>query len=148
MSRNAVLAIAVVLLLIVGGWLLLRPQQPASTTQPQVTPDPVLTESAAPATATSEASVTQEENKVTITDAGFSPKEITIKAGESVVWMNEGTVDHTVNSVVHPTHLLYPPLNLNTIKPGEQKSLIFPDAGTYKYHDHLNPSLTGSVTVQ
>lgn len=148
MSRNAVVAIVVVLLLIVGGWLLLRPQQPASTTQPQATPDPALTESAAPATATSEASVTQGENKVTITDTGFSLREITIKAGDTVLWVNEGTAGHTVNSAVHPTHQVYPPLNLNTIKPGEKKSLIFPDAGTYKYHDHLNPSLTGSVTVQ
>jgi len=56
--------------------------------------------------------------------------------------------ENIVNSALHPTHLEYPPLNLGVIKPGESKSLTFPEAGTYKYHDHLNPSLFGSVTVQ
>lgn len=121
MSRNAILVVAVVLVLIIGGWFLTRPKS---------TPPSVAT------------------NLVTITQSGFSLKDITIKAGDTVSWMNSDTIDHTVNSAPHPTHTAYPPLNLDNLKPGETKSLMFPTSGTYKYHDHLNPSLTGSVTVQ
>lgn len=138
MSRNATLVVAVVLVLIIGGWFLTRPKStPAPETVPPQTPS--STESASPSVAT---------NLVTITQSGFSLKDSTIKAGDTVSWMNSDTIDHTVNSAPHPTHTAYPPLNLDNLKPGETKSLMFPTSGTYKYHDHLNPSLTGSVTVQ
>ena len=88
------------------------------------------------------------QNVVKITSSGFEPQEITIKAGESVTWENDDTTPHQVMSAVHPTHLVYPPLNIGLINPGESKSLVFPEAGTYKYHDHLNPTLTGQVVVQ
>lgn len=143
MSRNVTLAIAVVLVLIVGGWFLTRPKQTTIPASTQPTPTPLSTESASPA-----ASPAAATNLITITKSGFSPKDITITAEESVTWVNSDTMDHTVNSAIHPTHTIYPPLNLGIIKPGDQKSLTFPQAGTYKYHDHLNPSLTGSVTVQ
>lgn len=146
MSRNATLAIVAVLVVIVGGWILMRPKQTAipETVQPAQTP--TSTESATPL-ATDGAKMTA-ESLITITKAGFSPKDITISQGAAVTWMNSDTADHTVNSAPHPTHTIYPPLNLDTIKPGEKQSLVFPKAGTYKYHDHLNPSLFGAVTVQ
>lgn len=137
MSRNAVIAVVGVVVLVLVGWFLTRPKQTTSPELSQPTQAPVSTESAV-----------FSANTVNITDSGFSPKEIIIKAGGSVTWENQDSVGHTVNSAVHPTHLVYPPLNLDVIKPGEQKSLAFPAVGTYKYHDHLNPSLTGSVTVQ
>ena len=143
-SRNLVIGVIVVLVALVG-WYYIQsqkgqvPQVPTVETQPETTP------------ATTSASPTEEveENVVTITSSGFSPQNITVKAGESVTWINQDTSDHQVNSVVHPTHLVYPPLNtVGLLKPGGKKSLSFPDKGTYKYHDHLNPSLTGSVTVE
>lgn len=143
MSRNVTLVIVVVLILIVGGWFLTRPKQTTIPESVQPTQTPVSKESASPVASPSAAT-----NLVTITKSGFSPKDLTIRLSETVTWMNSDTIDHTVNSAPHPTHTLYTPLNLDTIKPGEKKSLTFPKAGTYKYHDHLNPSLTGSVTVQ
>lgn len=137
MSRNAVIAVVGVVVLVLVGWFLTRPKQTTSPELSKPTQVPVSTESAV-----------FSANTVNITDSGFSPKEIIIKAGGSLTWENQDSVDHTVNSAVHPTHLVYPPLNLGVIKSGEQKSLAFPAVGTYKYHDHLNPSLTGSVTVQ
>lgn len=149
MSRNTVITAIVVFVLIVGGWFLTRPKQPATfSPEPQSTQIPTSTESAAPLSATEGSKVANEKNLVIITSAGFSPSDITVSVGGTVVWMNSDTTAHTVNSVTHPTHTIYPPLNLDTIKPGEKKSLDFPKAGTYKYHDHLNPSLTGSVIVQ
>ena len=137
MSRNTLVALVVIAIVILGGWYLLRPRPvttPAPSAQIQT---PISTQSATPAT-----------QAVSITSKGFSPNEVTISAGESVTWENSDNAPHSVNSAVHPTHLVYPLLNLGVIKPGDQNSLTFPVTGTYKYHDHLNPSLTGSVTVQ
>lgn len=147
MSRNLVIGIVVVLVLIVGGWYLTKPKQQAPEA-PQPTPAPATTEGAAPSPASEGAMMKKEANLVKITSSGFSPQTLTIKLGDSVTWENDDSENHTVNSAPHPTHTAYPSLNLGVIKPGDQKSLTFPTTGTYKYHDHLNPSLTGSVTVE
>ncbi|TSC86257.1 MAG: Plastocyanin/azurin family copper binding protein [Microgenomates group bacterium Gr01-1014_7] len=146
MSRNWMIAAVVIVVLIVAGVMLTRPQQPATT--PESTPStPTSTESAVPTSAT-EGAMMAEETVVKITAAGFSPKDITIKAGGTVTWTNSDSVVHAVNSAVHPTHQVYSPLNLGNIQAGGKAALTFPDPGTYKYHDHLNPSLTGSVVVE
>lgn len=146
MSKNVTIGIVVVLVLLTGFYFYKSQKNTAnvSTPTPQVTP----TENPSSASPSASPSQTMGNNVVKITSDGFNPKNITIKVGDTVTWMNDDSADHTVNSAVHPTHTVYPPLNLGLIKPGEQKSLAFPTAGTYKYHDHLNPSLNGSVTVQ
>lgn len=134
MSRNTTIGIVAVIAVLLLGWFYLRSSKSVYA-PPQATPS-------------SASASTAPEKIVTISSGGFSPEEIIIKAGETVAWVNSDTDDHTVNSAEHPTHLVYPSLNLEVIKPGEQKPLSFPTAGTYQYHDHLNPSLVGSVTVQ
>ena len=84
---------------------------------------------------------------VKITSSGFDPAIIKIKAGEMVTWMNSDTVTHNVSSDPHPTHTIYPALNLGNILAGASKSLTFSQAGTYKYHDHLHSTLTGQIVV-
>jgi len=146
MSRNVVIG-AVVVLVVVVAWYYLQSQK-GGYIQTQTPPQPAAEETPA---ATSEAapSATTEENIVTITSSGFSPQNITITVGESVTWVNEDTENHQIQSAVHPTHQLYPPFNtVGLLKSGEKKSLSFPESGTYKYHDHLNPSFTASVTVE
>lgn len=145
MSRNTTIGLVIVVLVILLGWYFIQSQKgQAPAPAPQVT-----TEEATPATQEATPAEEVEKNVVTITSSGFSPQNITIAAGESVTWVNEDSADHQVQSAVHPTHQLYPPLNsVGLLKSGEKKSLSFPEAGTYKYHDHLNPSFTGSVTAQ
>lgn len=135
MNKNLVYAAAVIAAVILALWYLLGSRPSAPNTQ---TGDSGATESAM-----------MEKNVVKMSSAGFLPKDIIIKAGEEVTWVNEDSSDHQVNSAVHPTHQVYPPLNsIDLLKSGEKKSLSFPDAGVYKYHDHLNPTLFGSVTVE
>ena len=150
MSRNWMIGVIVVVVLIVGGVMLTRPKQPAAPVTeetPTNTQTESSTDSAVPTQATDEAMM-EEAVAVSITSSGFSPKEVKIKAGEKITWMNEDSAVHTVNSAVHPTHQVYPPLNLGNVQAGGKVSLTFPTPGTYKYHDHLNPSLTGSVIVE
>ncbi len=90
----------------------------------------------------------QAEAIVTVTTSGFVPQTLTIKAGTKVVWMNKSGGTVTVNSAVHPTHLVYPPLNLGEFGDGSSVQLGFDKPGTYKYHNHLNPSQTGTIVVE
>lgn len=145
MNKNIVIATVVVLVLIVGGWFLTRPKQimaPEVTTQ-----DTQTTVSTQSAVATGEAMM-EETKMVSIIAAGFSPKDLTVKVGETITWTNADSANHTVSSDNHPVHTLFPFLNVGKIMPQEKKMVTFEKAGKYTYHDHLNPSLTGSITVE
>ena len=85
---------------------------------------------------------------VNLTSSGFDPKTITIKTGTRAIWVNKSGGDATVNSAVHPTHQLFPPLNLGQFPDGSSVQLVFDKPGTYKYHNHLNPGQTGTVVVE
>ncbi len=85
---------------------------------------------------------------VTLTKSGFSPATLTIKANSRVAWVNNSGQPASVNSNDHPTHKLYPPLNLGLFNSGSSVQLVFDKPGTYKYHNHLNPAQTGTIIVQ
>lgn len=85
---------------------------------------------------------------VTFTRSGFDPKTVTIKAGTRVIWLNKSGGPATVNSAIHPTHQVFPPLNLGEFPDGSSVQLVFDKPGTYNYHNHLNPSQTGTVVVE
>lgn len=98
--------------------------------------------------ATPSSSAVQQQNLVTLTSSGFSPATLTIKSGQTVTWINKSGEGATVNSNPHPVHTDYPPLNLGSFASGASLSLSFPKAGTYGYHNHLNPSETATIIVQ
>lgn len=86
---------------------------------------------------------------VKYTDNGFVPKSVTIKKGESVEWVNEITAEMWVASAPHPQHTDYPGFDeLKGSAKGESYSFTFDKAGTWKYHNHLDPKDFGSVIVQ
>ncbi len=140
---NVLLWIIIAIVVLGGGYYLLKnkssmyPAAPTTTTQ-QTSPSPV-----APTSATME-----KETTVTVSATGFQPQTVTIKVGEKVTWVNKSGATVSINSAVHPTHLVYPPLNLGTVADGASVSLVFPKAGTYKYHNHLNPTQFGTVVVE
>lgn len=88
------------------------------------------------------------QNTVTLTVNGFSPATLTISAGQTVTWVNQSGEMATINSDPHPTHTNYTPLNLGGFASGASLSLSFPTAGTYGYHNHLNPSERGTIIVK
>lgn len=85
---------------------------------------------------------------VTITQDGFEPKTITIPQGSRITWTNTSNAVSSVYSASHPTHLIFPPLNLGEIAPNNTVSLGILTKGTYKYHNHLNPTQTGTIIVE
>lgn len=85
---------------------------------------------------------------VTVTKNGFEPKELMVKTGTRIVWINKSGRPVTVNSDNHPSHLLFPFLNLGEFGDGSSVQVIFDKPGTYPYHNHLDSSQTGTVTVE
>ena len=90
------------------------------------------------------------EIKVTYNTQGFSPKTVTIKKGETVVFENKTGKKASVASDEHPTHLLYPEFDqYKTEQRGKGEfRFTFEKAGTWNYHDHLNANMTGTVVVK
>lgn len=145
MSRNILIAGIVVGVVIVAGWFFTRPKVAAPVTETP-TAAPVVSETSTPSASPS--AMMAEKNMVAISATGFSPMAITVKVGDSVTWENTDSANHTVSSDPHPTHTLFPFLNVGVIKSGDKKSVTFDKAGKYTYHDHLHPSNTGVVTVE
>lgn len=105
---------------------------------------PAAAPSAAAAPATAAAAPSPQSASVSVTDQGFSPTTVTIKAGGSVTWTDNGSQVHSASAVagVGP---IAPGVVLDTggFAPGQSAGLIFQTAGTYAYSsapDCLNGS--------
>jgi len=139
--NNKVAVIVIAVLILGGGILYLYKNQMAykSPAAPTLTPISTPTQSL---------DKSAKEVTVEITASGFQPKAVTIKADTKVVWVNKSGATVSINSADHPTHLVYPPLNLGVVEDGNSASLVFDTVGTFKYHNHLNPSQTGTIVVE
>lgn len=91
----------------------------------------------------------QEMMVVRYTDNGFSPDNIMIKNGQSVTFMNESSRNMWIASAPHPVHNDYPGFDQKMGVPaGQGYTFTFEKLGAWRYHNHLNPSDTGLVTVE
>ncbi len=86
--------------------------------------------------------------QVKLTTNGFDPSTLTVKINDTVNWKNESGKDATVSSDPHPTHELYPFLNLGIFKTGSSVQTTFLKAGKFTYHNHLIPSQKGTIIVE
>ena len=85
---------------------------------------------------------------VTYADAGIDPKTLTVKRGATVRWVNQGSGTMWVASALHPTHQLLPGFDeLKSVGKGGTYEYTFTKVGTWKYHNHMVPSDTGTVVV-
>lgn len=85
---------------------------------------------------------------ITYSEGGFSPASVKVKVGQEVTFKNTSSSNVEVNSAPHPTHTLYPELNINGVAAGASGSTTFSKAGTYKYHNHLNAGQNGTIVVE
>lgn len=85
---------------------------------------------------------------ITLSKNGFEPQKITVNKGEVVIWTNKSGASASVNSAEHPTHKLFPPLNLGIFEDGQNLQIRIYRVGEYKYINHNNPSQSGTITVK
>lgn len=83
--------------------------------------------------------------QVSYTDSGFEPAEITINAGDTVVWTNNSNRAMHIASDDHPEHTDYP--GFDQLSAGQSYSFTFTEVGTWGYHNHENHTDTGLITV-
>lgn len=80
--------------------------------------------------------------------SGFSPKPLGIVVGTTVVFMNQSATNVWPASAPHPAHTDYPEFDAKrAIEPGGTYEFTFDRIGTWKYHNHINPTQFGSIVV-
>ena len=133
-----------------GGGELNTAQQTNTVAEPTAMVEPSTTE-------------TGKTYEVMYTDSGYSPKEITIKVGDTVTWKNQSSRGDWVGSAMHPTHVVYSGTSLDehcpdikntsfdeckSDQPGNSWSFTFNKKGKWYYHNHVNAHDFGSVIVE
>lgn len=84
-----------------------------------------------------------------IADSGFEPEVLTISAGDTVVWTNSKDSGAWPASDDHPTHTKLPGFDaLKGLSKGQTYQFTFTKAGTWGYHDHLHPTVVGTIIVK
>ena len=104
------------------------PAAPAPPAPPPPPPEPPAKPVAAAAAAGS----------VRMLDFRFSPAAVTVTAGDSVTWVNQGEEPHNAVGDGVSTALL---------DPGESASKTFASAGTFAYLCTVHPQMKGTVKV-
>jgi plastocyanin len=85
---------------------------------------------------------------IVLTEAGYTPAEITIAKGDVVEFSTVRGFEHWPASNLHPTHNLYSAFDpLKPVPAEEAWSFQFTKPGVWKFHDHLKSTYTGVVTV-
>jgi len=102
------------------------------------------------------------EHIVEITLEGFVLKNLEIKQGDKVTWINKLATEARVASNFHPTHTNYPGSSIikcgtaeeknifdscRNFGKGESYSFVFDEVGSWAYHNHLQPSKDGKIIV-
>ncbi|MBI4062358.1 cupredoxin domain-containing protein [Candidatus Gottesmanbacteria bacterium] len=86
---------------------------------------------------------------ISIENTSFVPKKIRIRRNTRVIWTNNDTVDHYINTDPHSTHTYFLEQNSQLIKPKEAYSVVFSKPGEYPYHCSAHPdTMTGSLLVE
>ncbi len=155
MKTSYILIGIVIAVVVIGGVFVLRSnsntQTPTLKEEETVTP-PMMEEGS------------QSSLMVSYTDGGYSPKELTIKKGEVVTFKNESSQPMWTASAVHPNHTAYPGTDIKNcgsttmvdkmfdscagVSSLQVWKFQFNETGSWKYHNHLTPTRTGTITVE
>ena len=75
----------------------------------------------------------------------YIPSQVSIKAGESVTWLNEDAAFHSVTSGTYdnPDGMF----DSGHLDPNESFTVTFDESGTVDYHCTLHPWMYGKVVV-
>lgn len=76
----------------------------------------------------------------------FSPKNVEIKVGDKVTFVNQTGERMWVASDPHPSHTIFP--DFDQLTSGSSYSFVFTKKGTWNYHNHLSAGAKGAVIVK
>ena len=155
MNNKLIVGFIVVILGVVAGWYLfggkggqgfLMKKSETQTTTSGVNETPVVT-SEAPVEGMEKGGAATGTD-VTYTNNGFVPNVLTVNVGTAVTFTNVSVRSMWVASALHPTHQILPGFDeLASVAKGGTYTYTFAKVGTWKYHNHVGPSDTGTVIV-
>ncbi len=168
MKTSTIAWTLIVLVVIIGGVWYLMSSAATNTSVPSTSTTDATGQVATPSGQTTDQTQTQQTPTVptgaTVTYDGssFSPSSVTIAKGGTVTFVDNSSNPMWVASNPHPTHEGYDGTTrsqhcaagyngtapFDQCSPGTSFSFTFGKAGSWGYHDHLNHSAQGTVTVQ
>jgi plastocyanin len=77
---------------------------------------------------------------VAIIDLHYRPSPITVQVGQTITWVNEGFLNHSVTADSGE-------FDSGTIRGEKQYSMTFAKPGTFAYHCTFHPNMHGTVIV-
>ena len=145
--KKTLVIIGAVIGIAILGFAVLRPNSGTQTAEnTQITPP------------SSEQQTAETNEQPTITtikysEAGFEPKEITVKQGTKVQFVNNTQIPMYVATDPHPDHTDYPEFEMGVAmqrhpQPGEDFSFTFEKTGNWSFHNHAIPEHMGTVRVE
>ncbi len=155
MNNKVFIGLVVLAAGVLAGWYFLKGNTPAMTTEEKTTEEssPSGSNLGAPEGTGTGASSLEKGGEaarvvVTLTEGGFAPNPVTVKAGTTVTFVNESGGAMWVASAPHPTHSILAGFDqLASVGKSGTYEYAFTKIGTWKYHNHVNASVTGSVVV-
>ena len=79
---------------------------------------------------------------VTIDATSFKPATLTVKPGDTVLWVNKDMVPHTATSKKAGV------FDSNTLAPGKSWKHTFKGKGEFQYLCQFHPTMKGSIVVK
>lgn len=91
----------------------------------------------------------KKEVTIKLSQIQFKPQNIKVSKGTKVIWVNDDSAEHYINTDSHPAHTYYPEQNSKLLKKGEQFDLTFVTPGIYPYHCSAHASsMIGLLLVE
>ena len=91
--------------------------------------------------AVAESPVRASDIEVKIDNFTFNPKQVTVKAGDTIAWVNHDDIPHTVTSQTQA-------FRSKALDTDDKFSFTFATPGTYPYFCALHPQMTGTIVVE
>jgi len=79
--------------------------------------------------------------EVNIDNFAFTPKELTVKAGTTIVFHNRDDIPHSVVGSTGEFHS-------KALDTDDSFSFTFTTPGTYQYFCYIHPHMTGTIVVE
>ena len=79
--------------------------------------------------------------EVKIDNFTFNPQQITVKAGDTVTWVNHDDIPHTVTSKIMA-------FRSKAMDTDDKFSFTFATPGKFDYFCSLHPHMTGTIVVE
>lgn len=92
-------------------------------------------------------SSTTAPNTISFDGNKFSPAVLTVKSGTMVTVKNASSQDLQMDSNPHPVHTDDTDLNVGLVSAGQSQTFTASKTGSFGYHDHLDPSIQGKITI-